>query len=102
VTPFLVYGFAAAALVAIGLGGALVRRQLVRQILALNIVSGGVFLLLIATAHRDRAAIPDPVPHAMVLTGIVVAVSISAFAIGLARRIHLLSGRESLKETDLE
>jgi len=46
--------------------------------------------------------LPDPVPHALVLTGIVVAVSISAFALALARQIHAESGRTSLTEGDLE
>ena len=39
---------------------------------------------------------PDPVPHAMLLTGIVVAISASAFAIRLARSYHSASGRPPL------
>ena len=41
---------------------------------------------------------PDPVPHAMVLTGIVVAVSATAFALVLARRIYSVTGSTRLPE----
>lgn len=76
--------------------------ELVRKIVALNIMSSGVFLLLVATAWRGRGIAPDPVPHAMVLTGIVVAVSATALALALARRVHSLTGRASLPEDSPE
>jgi multicomponent Na+:H+ antiporter subunit C len=56
------------------------------------VLANGIFLLFGALARRPVAdpAVPvDPVPHAMVLTGIVVAVSVTAFALSLARRVHL-------------
>jgi multicomponent Na+:H+ antiporter subunit C len=101
-TAFSVYAAGAALLVALGVHGVVTRRHLVRQILAMNVAGGGVFLFLIAVAFRNREVAPDPVPHALVLTGIVVAISISAFALALAREIHRLSGRTSLAEEDLE
>lgn len=93
----LVYGLAGAALFAIGLYGLVVRRHLLRKILALNVVGNGVFLVLVALAHR--VAVPDPVPHAMVLTGIVVAVSATAFGLALAVRIREATGRPELDRT---
>jgi multicomponent Na+:H+ antiporter subunit C len=65
-----------------GLGVAL-RREAVARVLAMNVMGSGVFLVLIALARRSAAG-PDPVPQAMVLTGIVVAVSATAVALHLA------------------
>jgi multicomponent Na+:H+ antiporter subunit C len=102
VTPYLVYSTGAALLVGLGLHGVVTRRHLVRQVLAMNVVGGGVFLFLVAVAHRNSDASPDPIPQALVLTGIVVAVSVSAFAVALARAIHVRTGRTTLVEDDLE
>lgn len=65
----------------IGLHGLVLRRSLLRKILALNIMDSGVFMILLSLAARSDP--PDPVPQAMVLTGIVVAVSATALALVL-------------------
>lgn len=98
-SPFLIYGMATAALVGVGLYGLIVRAHLVRKILALNFIGSGVFLLLGAAAARDPAG-TDPVPHAMVITGIVVAVSATALALTLASRICAATGATWLPEVD--
>ena len=77
-------------LFAIALYSLIVFDHLLRKILALNIMSSGIFLMLVAVAHRPPNNPSDPVPHAMVLTGIVVAVSATALALTLACRIHEL------------
>jgi multicomponent Na+:H+ antiporter subunit C len=84
--PFL-YGAAGIILFALGLWSLLVHGTLLRQLIALNIMGGGVFHILIAVAYRGDAQAPDPVPHALVLTGIVVAVSATALALALGRRL---------------
>lgn len=84
---FTLYSIAAALLVGLGVHGLLVRRHLLRQIMALNVIAGGAFLLLISTAYRNQDQFADPVPQAMVLTGIVVAISATGFALALVRRI---------------
>jgi multicomponent Na+:H+ antiporter subunit C len=94
--PYLWYALAGAALFCLGLCGVLLVSHLLRKIMALNITASGVFLLLISIARRDAGEAPDAVPHAMVLTGIVVALGASAFAILLARRIHARTGAVSL------
>jgi multicomponent Na+:H+ antiporter subunit C len=94
----LVYALAAAVLFVIGLYGIIARRDLLRKIMAANIMGGGVFLLLISIARRNFAENADPVPHAMVLTGIVVALSATAFAIALARRLAQLTGSNYLEK----
>jgi multicomponent Na+:H+ antiporter subunit C len=91
-SPWVLYAAAGLSIVAIGLLGAFDgRAQGVRRILAINVMASGVFLVLIATARRGSA--PDPVPHALVLTGIVVAVSATGVALALARR--LAEGRDA-------
>ena len=83
------------ALFAIGLCGVAVCRHALRKLLALNIMGSGVFLLLVAPADRLAGHPPDPVPHAMVLTGIVVAVSATALALALTRRLPTAIERDS-------
>ncbi|WP_084031823.1 sodium:proton antiporter [Desulfonatronum lacustre] len=87
-TTFLVYSLTAALLAGLGVHGLITRRHLLRVIMALNVIAGGVFLLLISTAYRNQGDFADPVPQAMVLTGIVVAISATAFALALLRRIY--------------
>jgi multicomponent Na+:H+ antiporter subunit C len=93
-----VYAVAAVVVVAVGLTGLLTSPSLLRRILALNIMGSGIFLLLVALAGRNSAAGPDPVPHAMVLTGIVVAVSTTALALAIARRLIAETGVDGLPD----
>jgi multicomponent Na+:H+ antiporter subunit C len=90
VSALVTYGLAGAALIAVGLYALVVRAHLLRKIIALNVIGNGVFLTLVAAAPRLGA--PDPVPHAMVLTGIVVAVSATALALALAVRVRDATG----------
>lgn len=66
----------------------------VRKILAVNVMGSGVFLLLVATARRTGSTLPDPVPHALVLTGIVVSVSATALALAITKRIAATTDRD--------
>lgn len=82
------YGLAGVALAGLGIRAVLLQADLLRRIIALNILGAGVFLTLIATAYRGPNEPADPVPHALVLTGIVVAISATALALALGRRLH--------------
>lgn len=86
-SPWQLYALSGLALVVLGLHGLFTRPHLVRKIIAANVVGSGVFLVLIALAHRTGGPAPDPVPHALVLTGIVVSVSATSVALSLARRL---------------
>lgn len=80
-----VYLSLAGVLFLIGLHGFFTARHLLRRLLALNVLTTAVFLLFVVMA---RLADPlDPVPHAIVLTGIVVTVSTTAVALALVVRI---------------
>jgi multicomponent Na+:H+ antiporter subunit C len=47
-----------------------------------------VFHVLVAVAYRGLDDAPDPVPQALVLTGIVVAVSATALALVMGQRVE--------------
>lgn len=98
----LLYTLVGVVLLGMGFYRLVIAPHLVKKILALNISGAGVFLFLVAVANRTPGAVPDPVPHAMVLTGIVVAVSATAVALGLACRIQELKGTAELSENEPE
>lgn len=85
--PAWIYATVGGVLLALGLHALIVRSRFLRKVLGLNVASSGVFLMLVAFAYRPGAP-PDPVPHALVLTGIVVAVSATALALAFIRRIQ--------------
>lgn len=97
-TSGLVFALAGVALFAMGAAGVLLLAELMRRILAFNIMGSGAFLVLVGLAQRND--VPDPVPQAMVLTGIVVAVAATALALALARRYQALGGRDELAGDD--
>jgi multicomponent Na+:H+ antiporter subunit C len=88
------FGLCAAALVGLGLYGLIVQPQPLRKILSFNLLGGGVFLLFGVIARRGAVAgfAADPVPQAMVITGIVVAFSATALAVALVMRLHAETG----------
>jgi multicomponent Na+:H+ antiporter subunit C len=96
------YSFVGVFLFAVAFYALIIYDHLLRKILALNIMGSGIFLVLVALARRPPNVSPDPVPHAMVLTGIVVAVSSTALALTLACRIHETGhqGQDSSREAE--
>ena len=95
-----IYTFAGALLFCLGLYGLVVRPHLLHKVLALNIMSSGVFLVIVGIARRVAGEVPDPLPHAMVLTGIVVTVSSTAFALALVKRIYTETGAVCLEDVE--
>lgn len=74
---------------AVGMAVHLLVRDLIRRIVTLNVASGGVMLVFLALADRRPDGVaPDPVPQALVLTGIVVMAAITGLALALARRVE--------------
>lgn len=92
-TTQIIYGLAGVALFALGVRGVLMHLSLLGRVLSINVCGAGVFLVFVTLAYRGWELPPDPVPHALVLTGIVVAVSATALALALGRRL-----REALDE----
>lgn len=98
--PFLLFMGTGSALIALGLLGLLRQHNLVRKILAINVLGNGVFLLFITTAWRDATTFADPIPQAMVLTGIVVAVCATALGLALIERVQRWTGALDLPAED--
>ena len=96
------YTIVGSGLFTLGLYALIVHTHLLRKILAINVMGSGVFLILVALAARTPGTAPDPVPHAMVITGIVVAISATALALALALRVRAETGRAELPEESLE
>ena len=95
--------FEAAAMIlfAIGLVTLLLQKNLIKKIIGLNIMDTAIFLFLTAKGYITGRAAPiivdgivipggyvNPLPSALVLTGIVVAVSITAFALALSVKLY--------------
>ena len=82
------YEMVGVALLGMGFYSLVIDSHPIKRLLALNVSGAGVFLFLVAAADQTSGPAPDPVPHAMVLTGIVVAVSATAVGLALACRIQ--------------
>ena len=95
----------AALLLVIGLHGMLVRPNLVKKLMAMNIMQVAVIMFFISLAVKsggtapieihgtghgapDAAAYINPLPHALMLTAIVVGVSTTGVALALLIRIY--------------
>ena len=96
------FGLCGAALIGIGLYGFVTRTHLLRRILAFNVIGSGIFLLFGASGYRTPDAGADPVPQALIITGIVVALSATALAVGLAVAHARATQRTRLPEDDPE
>jgi multicomponent Na+:H+ antiporter subunit C len=91
-----IFGLCGAALVGLGLYGVVVNVQPLRKLLAFNVLGCGVFLIFGAVAKRGGA---DPIPQALVITGVVVAFAATALAITLLTRLFEETGRTTLEPT---
>lgn len=91
----------AVGLILIGLFTVITRRNLIKIIIGLTLLDGGVNLLLVAvgyiqgrtapiitSAHPDTARMVDPIPQALVLTAIVIGLGVTALGLGLAIRVY--------------
>jgi len=96
------YGLRSAVLIGLGLFGLIMHPEPLRKIVAINLVGGGVFLLLGVVARKGAAAglSGDPVPQALVITGVVVAFAATALAVAMLLRLFQADGRATLRQTD--
>ena len=94
------YGLCSAVLVGLGLFGLIIHPQPLRKILAFNLIGSGVFLLFGVIARRGAAAGfgGDPVPQALVITGLVVAFAGTALAVALLLRLVDETRRGTLRD----
>lgn len=102
-----------AALLLIGIYGMLVRPNLVRKLMGMNILQVAVIMFFITVAAKRDATPPvalatearpavryiNPLPHALMLTAIVVSISTTGVALALVIQIHRRYG--TLDEAEL-
>ena len=95
------YAITAMLLFAAGFLNVMLHPNLIKKVVAFNIMDAATFLLLasrgmiagrVAAILTDGGADParygNPIPAGLVLTGIVVSVSVSAFSLALIQRIY--------------
>lgn len=92
------YALCGIAIAAIGLFGVVFRRQLLARLVAFNVVGAGIFLVFGGLAGRRPDLGADPVPVAMVLTGLVISLAATAVGAALIVRHAALTGRATLPE----
>ena len=93
----------------VGLHTLVVKSNLLKKLLGLNVMETSVFAFIVTTGwirggdppiliEGASAPFTSPLPHAMVLTGIVVAVSVTAVALALIVQIHTHYGTIEVDE----
>ena len=89
------YGLVGALLVGVGLYGLIIGASALRKLIAFNVLGSGVFLIFGVIARRGAGAGfgGDPVPQALVITGLVVAFAATALTVGLLVRLAEVSNR---------
>jgi multicomponent Na+:H+ antiporter subunit C len=92
------YGLCSAALVGLGLYGFIAHPEPLRKMLAFNLIGGGAFLLFGVIARRGAAMGfgGDPVPQALIITGLVVAFAATAVVVALLLCLLRETGQASL------
>lgn len=86
----------------LGIHGMVFYRPLLRKTLALNITGTGIFLFLVAHAYQRPDGPPDPVPHGLILTGIVIAASATALMLFLIVQVHAVAGSAELPDANTD
>ncbi|NLN06701.1 MAG: cation:proton antiporter subunit C [Firmicutes bacterium] len=101
--------FFAIILFIIGFHTMLTHSNLIKKIIGMNIMDTAVFLFFVATGYvrggrapvlvpgEERAFI-NPLPSALILTGIVVAVSVTAYALSLIIKLYQHYGTVDAEE----
>ncbi len=101
----------AVVLVVIGLYGMLLKRNLIKKLIGMNIFQGAIILCYIVFAYKRGASVPvydgsvdvdhymNPIPHGLMLTAIVVSVATTGVALALLIVIYRRFG--TLEEGEL-
>ena len=104
------FAITAVVLFGIGLLNVMVQKNLIKKVVGFNIMDSAVFLLLASLGYVEGGVAPivgdvghhplyiNPLPSGLVLTGIVVSVSITAFALALIQRVYRRYGTIELDE----
>jgi len=105
--------YATVLMILIGLYGMLLKHNLVKKLIGMNIFQGGIILFFIVHAWKDAGTVPvytkalgdnaeayvNPIPHGLMLTAIVVSVATTGVALALLSLIYKRFG--TLDEDEL-
>jgi multicomponent Na+:H+ antiporter subunit C len=88
-TSVTLFGLCGALLVGLGLYGLVIHPHPLRKLISFNLLGSGILLIFGVIARRgaESGVGGDPVPQALVITGIVVAFAATALAAGLLLRL---------------
>ena len=105
------FAIASVILFGIGLLNMMIRQNLLKKVIGFSIMDSAVFLLLASLGYIEGLGAPivgegaadaslyiNPIPSGLVLTGIVVSVSVTAFSLALIQRIYRHYGTIELDE----
>ena len=95
------YEFASVVLFSIGLTTLMLHKNLIKKMIGLNICDTGIFLFLTASGYirgrippiivdgvTDPSLYINPIPTGLILTGIVVSVSVTAFSLAIIMNLY--------------
>ncbi len=95
-------------LIILGIYTILIKENLIKIVIGINIIESALILLLISAGFRPGAAAPilnqeleqvvDPLPQALALTAIVISASTTAFLLAIIIKIHKRYGTCSIHE----
>jgi multicomponent Na+:H+ antiporter subunit C len=98
-----------AAIFLIGLWGIIAEPNLIRKVIALSIANSGITVMYVyyAALSGDEAPIlpvvgtaVDPIPHALMLTAIVVGICVVALALVLVQQLYRRYGTLDMREIE--
>lgn len=102
--------FAAVILFTIGALTVMTRANLFKKLIGINIMQSAIFIMFVAAGNIRGGAVPildksnpeavyvNPLPSALMLTGIVVSVSVTAFALALIVRLYRSYGTTNARK----
>ena len=105
------FAIASVILFVTGFANMMLHPNLIKKIVAFNIMDSATFLMLasrgmiagrtaaiLSNGGGDPSQYVNPIPAGLVLTGIVVSVSVSAFSLALVQRIYGTYGTVDMRE----
>jgi len=95
----------------VGLFGLLTRKHIIKIFISIAIMETSIFLLFIGLTfktdfiapildkiHLDVSTMNDPIPHAMILTAIVIGMAVLALGVSFAIEYFKLTGKTDIDE----
>ncbi len=96
----------------LGVWGLIQKNNLIKKVIALNIVNSALIVLFVYRVSQSGASAPimlqevvdivDPLPQALMLTAIVIGISLTALALTLAAKIHRRFGTLDIRRIEKE